>query len=301
MAPVLFRRQPALDVTWQRVELPDGDFVDLAWAQPAPVDPKADLLVVFPGLGGSEQSKYVRGLAREGLQRGYRVVVLHARGTSGTPNRLARAYHAGETDDPRRALEALSSAFPDARLFGVGFSLGGNVLLRLLAEDGAKCPLVAAAAASVPLELEVCAKRLQTGFSRVYDRYLLDDLKAKLQERRALVESVLGPVDLRRLESVEAFDELVTAPLHGFSGAADYYARTSSGPRLGDIQRPTHVVQALDDPFLVPDIIPPSDALPTHVCIEVSETGGHVGFVSVRGGFWLEQRLVDVLEPHRAG
>lgn len=299
IAPVLLRPSPRLDSRWERVELRDGDFLDLAWAEPGPVDPRASVLALFPGLGGSVRSTYVRGMARAGLARGLRPVVIHFRGASGVPNRLARTYHAGETDDPREALARIGERYPEARILAAGFSLGGNVLLKLLGESGASVPIARAAAVSVPLDLAACAQRLQTGLSRIYDLYLLGDLKARLRERLPEVEPVLGHVDFKTLTSVEAFDEHVTAPLNHFAGAADYYARSSAGPRLLDIRIPTLVVQALDDPFLRPDIVPPDHALPSAVTVELSRAGGHVGFVAgAHPGapeYWLEGRLLRFL------
>lgn len=316
MYPVLVRPRPALEVTLERVELPDGDFVDLAWSRPEPADPEAPLVVVFPGLGGSIRSTYARGLLRVVAERGWRGVLLHFRGTSGIPNRLARSYHAGETGDPRYLLGRIRERYPAAPMGAVGYSLGGSVLLALLAEEGEASCFSCAAVASVPLELGPCADRLQRGFSRVYDQYLLRDLLGLLRRRREVVAAELERlgIDLprplsgykraRRLWSVRDFDDALTAPLHGFSGADDYYTRCSARPRLRQIARPTLVVQSRDDPFLDERILPEPSELSDLVTLEVSSTGGHVGFVEgespAQPRFWLETRLPSFLEGHIA-
>ncbi|MEL6185052.1 MAG: hydrolase, partial [Myxococcota bacterium] len=246
LGPVLARPTPRLEFDWERIELDDGDFIDLAWARPRAGRPDAPTLTILPGLGGNYLSKYARGLALDALARGWSAGILHFRGTSRETNRLAKTYHAGLTSDPRQVLEHVRRTRPSAPIGAVGLSLGGSVLLNLLAEDGAGSPITAAAAASVPLDLAACARRIQRGFSRVYDRHLARELTSRLMARRPLVEKRLGPVDPRRLTSVESFDELVTAPLHGFVDAADYYQRCSSGPRLGALKTPTIIVQALD-------------------------------------------------------
>lgn len=300
--PVLVRPSPALDVRFERIELPDGDFVDLAWAQPEPIDERAPLVLVLPGLGGSIESKYARGLLIQVVRRGWRGALLHFRGTSGVPNRARRSYHAGATDDPRYVLERLAERYPAARIGAVAHSLGASVLLGLLAEDGEATPVQAAATVSVPLDLGRCADRLQLGFSKVYDRYLLGLLKDHYRLRVRTKDLGLT-VDLRRLDSVRAFDDHITAPLHGFSGADDYYRRCSARPRLREIQRPTLIVQSLDDPFLAPSEPPMENELSEAITFEVSRWGGHVGFVDggpKNPGFWLETRLLEFLKPYLA-
>jgi predicted alpha/beta-fold hydrolase len=284
-------------VRWERFELPDGDFVDLAWAARAPRAEDAPTVVILPGLGGAVTSKYARGLLDAFTRRAWRAGVLHYRGTSGVPNRRPRSYHAGETGDPRFVLGVLRARWPEAPLAAVGVSLGGSVLLNLLAETA---DLVdAAAAASVPLDLGRCARRLQRGFSRVYDRYLLRDLVRFTRARAQVIDLGLPAVDLGGLRTLEAFDDAVTAPLHGFASARDYYARSSAGPKLDRIRTPTLLLQARDDPFTEPDLLGAELALSPAVTLEVSDHGGHVGFVGgsspLSARFELEARMPGFL------
>lgn len=297
--PFLFRPRPPLDCAFERIELSDGDFIELAWVRPAPEASSAPLVVVLPGLGGSYESKYARGLLNEVSRRGWRGVLFHFRGTSGIPNRVPRAYHAGAIEDPRFVFRHLGKRFPDAPMVAVGYSLGGNVLLDLLGEAGKDTELSAAAVASVPMMLACCAGRLQRGFSRVYDAYLLRMLKRNLEARRRVVDLPLEDLDPRRFRTVEDFDDAVTAPIHGFSGAQDYYARCSSRPRLKRITVPTLILHAADDPFFTEEVIPTEEELSPAVTLELSPWGGHVGFVegnAVAPSYWLERRLPDFVE-----
>lgn len=296
----LASRAPVITTRRERVELPDGDFLDLDWiGEQAP--PEAPLVLVLHGLEGSVRSSYVRGVLDAIARRGWRGVVMHFRGCSGEPNRLARAYHSGETEDARALIARLVEQHPRAPLFAVGYSLGGNVLLKYLGEQGADTPVRAAVAVSVPLMLAPCADRLGRGFSRVYDRWLLHSLRASVVRKLARVELGHGltPAVVRKIDSLRAFDERVTAPLHGFAGADDYYARSSSRPFLRRIARPTWIIQAKDDPFMTEAVIPEPHELSPSVTLELSEVGGHVGFVDGAVPWaprrWLDARIVEVL------
>lgn len=279
----------------ERLELPDGDFLDLDWGETTR-DSNAPLILVLHGLEGSIESPYASGMMDALAQAGFAPALLHFRGCSGEPNRLARAYHSGETEDLRWVLARCRERFPRRAIGAVGFSLGGNVLLKYLGEEGARTPIAAAVAVSAPMRLAPCAQRLETGFSRVYDRRLLETLKHKVadKQKRGIVKLAVGPEELRRLRSLREFDEHVTAPLHGFAGAEDYYARSSSAPHLSRISVPTLIVHAADDPFMTPAVIPSSAELGSSVTLELSARGGHVGFVSGpprAPRYWLDERV----------
>lgn len=288
--PALFRRATCPPARAERIELPDGDFVDLAWVGDGRRD--APLVLVLHGLEGSIQSPYVRGILGALDARGWRAVLLHFRGTSGTPNRLARAYHSGDTGDVRFVLGALAARGERVDA-AVGYSLGGNVLLKLLGEDREASPLRAAVAVSAPLLLAPCADRLRRGASRGYDQLLLSSLVARLGEKERRLG--LTPIPRERLRSIRDFDEHVTAPLHGFLGADDYYARSSSRPFLRHVARPTLILHAVDDPFMTPEVIPTTEELSPWVRLELSARGGHVGFVEgtnpLRPRYWLDARI----------
>ena len=280
----------------QRLELSDGDFLDIDWSQPVPADDSA-LVLILHGLEGSSRSGYVRGLVATLQHCNVQCVVLNFRGCSGEPNRLQRTYHSGETGDLDQVVRWLHHHYPGRAIAVVGYSLGGNVLLKWLGERGRAAPVAAAAAICVPMQLNVCADRMERGFSRVYLWQLVRGLRTKIKRKFALRP---GSVDLARVARCRgfwSFDECVTAPLHGFTSAADYYQRSSARPYIRHIARPTLLVHAADDPFMTCAVLPRPHELSASVTLQVSERGGHVGFIEGRGVFgllpnyWLESRI----------
>jgi predicted alpha/beta-fold hydrolase len=281
------RRVPRIDPRRERVELPDGDFVDLAHVGRE----GAPLVLVLHGLEGDYRSPYASTLLDAIAARGWHGVLMHFRGCSGEPNRLPRNYHSGDTADLAFVADRLRRRSP--LLGAVGYSLGGNVLLKFLGETGPAAPFAAAAAVSVPFDLAVAADTLSRGFSRLYQRILVRSLQAKARVKFARLPS---PIDLRELgrwNDFRSFDEHVTAPLHGFESAADYYRRSSCRPFLRRIATPTLIVHAHDDPFLDPCGIPDARELSPPLRLELVARGGHVGFVSATP--WLEPRLLDFI------
>ncbi len=285
-------RRPRRPPLWrERFTLPDGDFVDLDWLPGPDAGP---LLVILPGLEGSSRSPYAAGLLRRLHAAGHAAVLMHFRGCSGVPNRRPRSYHAGDTGDLAALLDHLRRCHPHRPLRAVGFSLGGNVLLRHLAERGTDCALVAAAAVSVPYRLADAAQRLQRGLSRLYQAHLLRHMKRSLRRRAAALALPIDVAAALRARDFFTFDDRVTAPLHGFAGVHDYYARASCRPLLGRIAVPTLLLHAIDDPFLFPDTAPTAAELSPVTRLEWSPRGGHVGFYSAERGrrWWLEERLL---------
>lgn len=289
------RPAPTLVLRRERLELPDGDFVDLGWS--GDQNKTGPLAVLVHGLCGGFESKYARGTACQLIARGWRTVIFQLRGAGPEPNRLQRCYNQGDTEDLRYFWHLLRNREPDAFIATVGWSLGGNVTLKALAEEGKAAPVDIAAAASVPFSIQPCAERLRTGFSRIYQKRLLDDLKDALRRKHAhLAPSPLVnlPAALVARDFIE-YDEAYTAPLAGYRDAADYYRQSSCGRLLRNIRCPTLVVHALDDPFMTADIVPEPEALSPCVTLEVTRSGGHVGFISAGAlGLpycWLERRL----------
>jgi len=301
----LLRRgsQPAL--RRERVETPDGDFLDLDWLTGR--DGCAPLVVILHGLEGSSRSHYASGLLRELEQAGWRGVVVNFRGCSGEVNRSRRMYHSGETEDLDFVLRRLTGREPNLRLGLVGVSLGGNVALKWLAERGDEAPaqVAGAVAISTPFNLAACAAALDRGLNKtLYTMSFLSTMKVKLDKKAALYEGVINLPAARRAKTFAEYDRHVTAPLGGFASERDYWTRSSSGPLLPQICRPTLLINALNDPFM------PASALPRAVIAKsrwleanfVPE-GGHAGFLEGPSGArsWAEARALAFLKRHLLG
>lgn len=301
----MFRRRPRPGYRRQRVELPDGDFLDLDWLGPTTSD---HLVVILHGLEGSSSSHYVRALAHNLAAGGTPCVVMHQRGCGGEPNRLPRFYHGGETGDLRFVLEHCRRQRPGGRLYAVGFSLGGNILLKWLGQ-ARDTLLDAAAAVSVPFRLDYGAYRLERGLSRIYQNYLLRSMKRSVASKRQRMEHPVAAQALSRCRTFVQIDTCLTAPLHGFEDAWDYYNRSSCRQFLGAIETPTLIIHALDDPFMTPSAVPDAAELSPAIRLELSRCGGHCGFVEgavpFRPRYWLDRRLpafIDAcMEPGARG
>jgi predicted alpha/beta-fold hydrolase len=299
----LARPRPPLPMRHERLELADGDFVDLGFAG----EGRGPIAVLIHGLSGGFESKYLRGTARQLLQRGFRCVVFQQRGAGPEPNRLPRTYHHGASHDLGEVLAELRRREPHTPLYAIGWSLGGNVLLKHLGEQGAQTPLTAAAAVSAPFLLHECALHLRAGFARVYQNTMLRELKAGL--RRKFYGKAQPPgfdlhAALRARDFIE-YDEVHTAPLNGFKDALDYYTRCANRQFLRHVRRPTLILHARDDPFMTPAIIPDAAELAPEVTLELADAGGHVGFVAAdargRPYCWAEVRIADHLAEQACG
>ncbi len=284
-------RVPLERVRW---DTPDGDTVLVDWLR-GPEE--APFVVLFHGLEGGADSHYAEATMAALAARGWRGAIPHFRGCGGEMNRLPRAYHSGDADEIDWMLERFG-AIAGRPLFAAGVSLGGNALLKWLANRGAAARGLARAAAAVsaPLDLAAGADALERGFGRVYARMFLRTLKRKVAEKAELHPGQFDPARVAATRTLREFDDLVTAPLHGFRDAADYYARASAKPDLGAIRVPTLVLNALNDPFLPCRHLPAPRDAPPCVTLEYPATGGHVGFVT--GPFpgrydWLPRRLLE--------
>lgn len=295
--PSLLRPLPKLELRRERIELPDGDFVDLGWS--GEQHARGPIAVLVHGLTGGFESKYLRGFAQQAIRRGWRIAALQLRGGGPEPNRIPRMYHQGDTADLRHVWALLHQREPEAVLASVGWSLGGNVLLKALGEEGDDSRLSFAAAVCAPFRLRVCVEHLRKGFARRYQSKLLRELGEHIVRKQGVApapEGVNIPAVLAARDFFE-FDDAWTAPLNGFRDADDYYARSECGPYLKSIRRPTLIVHAKDDPFMGPDILPRAEELSPFVTLELPDAGGHVGFVGAgRYGqphFWLEHHLAE--------
>jgi predicted alpha/beta-fold hydrolase len=286
-----------LAIKRERFELPDGDFIDMDWVGK---DKKGPLVLVMHGFEGSIESHYAKGILRKIEEAGWRGVFIHFRGCSGEPNRLPRGYHSGETHDIDFMVKVLLEREENTDFAAIGYSLGGNVLLKWLGETGEQNPLKAAIAISVPFELHKAAERIQRGFSRLYQWYFMKCIRERLQNKFKYVPAPIDPAIVLELHTMRDFDDKYTAPLHGFAGAEEYYSHASSRQYLRSIQVPTLILHAKDDPFMTEDVIPTEDEISSKVTLEVTETGGHVGFVTGkypwRPCYWLEERVPAFLK-----
>ena len=299
LAGKYLRSSRGLPLERRRIDTPDGDFLDLDFA-PDPAA-RAPLVVLLHGLEGSTQREYMSLMVRELFDRGLRGVGLNFRGCGGEPNRLPRAYHSGDTGDLAHVIASLRRSHAGRPIGGAGFSLGGNVLLKYLGERGHAAAIDAAVAVSVPFDLPGSAERLSYGImGRTYGAYFLRSLRRKVRAKRHLLN---GEVDVDRTlaaRTLTDFDDALTAPLHGFTGADDYYARADVRRHLAHIRVPALLIQARDDPFVprgaTPDAIVAGNP---HLTAAFTNRGGHLG--CVEGGlpwrprFWAEREAAAFL------
>lgn len=298
------RRLPPLPLRRERIDTPDGDFLDLDFGPDA--HPGGPLVLLLHGLEGFSRRPYMLHAAAALAAAGIASVGLNFRSCSGEPNRRPRMYHSGETGDTGFVLDLLRDRWPGRPLGALGYSLGGNVLLKLMGErpDGGGGALRAAVVISVPYDLDAGAALLDRGpMGRFYTRYFLESLKRKVRDKERLLAPLLDLEAVYASRSIRAFDDAATAPLHGFRNAADYYRRSSSSGFLQGIRVPTLLVHARNDPFLPPEAIPHRavDENPSLVPAFVGR-GGHVGFIAGavpgRPFFWAEAEASRFLAAH---
>ncbi len=281
----------------ERIELQDGDFIDLDWLDGTASSP---LVLLLHGLEGSSRSRYAAGLLHAFRKRGWRAVVMHFRGCSGEPNRLPRRYHACDTTDVETVFQKIRLDEPDVPIAVVGISLGGSVLIKWLSDHEKPLPLCAAIAVSTPYELHKCAERLRHGFSRIYQRSLIRRMVSTVLAKHRDIPAGFDRDRLRRARDLFEFDDTYTAPVHGFTDVENYYAHCSARQYLRRVTTPLLLIHARNDPFMYPDAIPDADELSDVVTLELSDSGGHVGFVEsaglLRPRYWLESRIPEEIE-----
>ena len=292
-----FRRTPTLPTRVERWDTDDGDFIDLVRLDARAGSPH---LVMLHGLEGTARSHYARGLFLEAARRGWAADLLLFRGCGPELNRARRFYHSGETSDVDSIARRLMAADPEAPFCFAGVSLGGNVLLKWLGELGttADSRICGAAAVSVPFDLARACRHIDRGFSRVYQRHFLQSLRRKALAKLARYPDLASRERIEAARTLHDFDDVVTAPVHGFENADDYYSRSSSIRFLGDICVPTLLLSAYDDPFLpgrVLDEVAEIASQNPSLEVEFRQKGGHVGFVAGRNPlrplYYAERRL----------
>jgi predicted alpha/beta-fold hydrolase len=264
---------------------PDGDGIELHHLDGS--SERAPRVLLLHGLEGSTRSHYVSGFLGEALRRGWGATLMMFRGCGSAPNIARRFYHSGDTTDVAFVFDTLSRRWPRVPWLLAAVSLGGNVLLKWLGElvDAYPPSVTAAAAVSVPFDLEVGARHISQGFARVYDRNFVRSLRRKAFAKLTRYPDLFDSARLERVQTIYEFDDVVTAPVHGFADARDYYARSSSLGFLDRIRVPTLLLSAADDPFLpsvVLDRVRQVASRNPALTLEFTSHGGHVGFVAGR-------------------
>jgi predicted alpha/beta-fold hydrolase len=311
----LARRVRPLPTRTERWDTPDGDFLDVVRlpADPARFDPaRAPRLLLLHGLEGGVQSHYALGMFGEAERRGWAMDLMLHRSCGAELNRQRRFYHSGETTDVALVVQRIGDAFPDAPLAIAGVSLGGNQLVKFLGERGAEVPpnVRRAAAISVPYDLARGSRHISHGFSRVYERHFLRSLVRKVEAKRSVYPDLIAAERLPQVRTLYEFDDVFTGPVHGFTGADDYYTRSSALHFLAGVRVPTLLLSAVDDPFLPAAVLDQVRAVAAEnpaLSVEFPAHGGHVGFVGGtlpwRPDYYAERRtfefVADMLRPPR--
>jgi len=322
--PSLFHQGPDIQYHRQRWELADGDFIDVDWtaAEPLAVTPacstkKLDVsdvafsrdtecsqpvMVIFHGLEGNSQSQYVKSVLASALAKGWLGVVIHFRGCSGEPNRLPRTYYAGDSAEIELMLARVRARYPLNPLYAVGYSLGGNALLKWLGEFGhsQRLPITKAVAVSAPMDLKASALSIDSGLNRIfYSRMFLNSMRPKALAMAKRFPGLLNERSIINANTIQDMDNAVTAVLYGAKSAVDYYHKNAAKPYLNNINLPTLIISAKNDPFMPAKFLPTADEVSASVTLDYQAKGGHVGFFAPRprqAHGWLAHRIIEFLE-----
>ena len=298
--PPLFRPTPAMYPVAERIETPDGDFLDLDY-HPCRIGQSRKLAIISHGLEGNSRRKYTMGMARAVTGIGFNAICWTQRGASNEPNRKVRSYHSGETEDLHTIISHCLNRGEYNQVVLIGFSMGGNQILKYLGEDLGRIPkeIAAAVTFSVPVDLSAAERTIALPSRRVYFEYFMRGLRGKVLNKAQLFPGQIDASKLEGVQSLRDFDDVFTAPNNGFEDAEDYYTRSSSKQFLKNINVPTLLVNAQDDPFL-PQECYPIDEAQNHelLSLEMPKYGGHVGFVQSNPDnvYWSESRATSYLE-----
>lgn len=315
----------------ERWELNDGDFIDVDWAEKlsgnslthnlaehrrddlvtssdpltsGPTEQQKPVVVIFHGLEGNSQSQYAKSLMGAALAKGWHGAVIHFRGCSGEPNRLPRVYYAGDSVEIETMLSRVRSIYPDNPIYAVGYSLGGNALLKWLGEFGNSSTLniSKAVVVSAPIDLKASAVSLDNGLNRIlYTPAFVDSMRPKALALSKRFPGLLDDQRINHAKTIHDIDNAVTSVLYGAKDATDYYRKNASKPFLKNITLPTLIINAKNDPFMPPQFLPTADEVSESVTLDYQEEGGHVGFYSPfvnSENSWLPSRIMEFLEDH---
>jgi uncharacterized protein len=315
----LITKGPTIKYRRERWELDDGDFVDVDWTDAGEsflqqqqlseeisttteAEQNKPILVIFHGLEGNSQSQYAKSLLGAAISKGWQGVVVNFRGCSGEPNRLPRVYYAGDSLEVNTMLSKVRAIYPDNPIYAVGYSLGGNALLKWLGEEGPNTlSLISkAVAVSAPIDLKASADSLDTGLNRIlYTPVFVDSMRPKALALSKRFPGLLDDNLISNARTIHDMDNAVTAVLYGALDANDYYNKNASKPYLNSIVLPTLIINAKNDPFMPAEFLPTANDVSSFVTLDYEEEGGHVGFftagLSSENG-WLPNRIIEFLE-----
>lgn len=299
--PTVLRRVPNVTGHRERIETPDGDFLDLDWSDSIPTN---RIAVLTHGLEGNSKRTYCQGMARALHRAGWTVLAWNFRGCSGEPNQKLKSYHSGATEELDIVLDHIWKKLPEAQVALVGFSLGGNLTLKYLGERGSSLDprILACVALSVPCDLKSSAYRLGEWQNRIYMDRFMYMLSAKVREKIKRFPGEVSDLGLRKMRTFAEFDDAYTAPIHGFSSALEYWEKSSCRFFLEGISVPTLLINAEDDPFLTPACFPVEEAKGNpNLQLWIPKHGGHMGFIefSKDGIYWSERHVTEFLSPYR--
>lgn len=300
--PALFRKVPHVTAEIERLELADGDFIDLEWARTG----QPRLAILSHGLEAFAGTEYIQGMAAALVHHGWDVLAWTFRGCGLEPNRLLRMYHSGATEDLDAVVSHAIGSHPATSIDLIGFSLGGNLTLKYLGENPGKLPprIRRAVTFSVPCDLACSSRTLAKWSNKIYMERFLIKMKAKIRMKKRMFPEPLDLTGLGRIRTFQEFDDRFTAPIHGFRDAADYWAKNSCRQFLPQIILPTLLVNAQNDPFLGADCYPRDEAAASEAFhFESPKSGGHVGFTPRGGGteYWSESRAIQFLRDDAWG
>jgi predicted alpha/beta-fold hydrolase len=294
--PALFHKAPLVTKRLERLELADGDFIDLAWADQG----SRRLAILSHGLEAHYGTEYIQGMAATLVQNKWDVLAWNFRGCGSEPNRLLRMYHSGATEDLDAVITHALANHPAEAIDLLGFSLGGNLTLKYLGENPQKIShrIRKAVTFSVPCDLACSSRALSRFSNKIYMERFLVNMRAKIRVKKRMFPELLDLSGLNRIRTFQEFDDRFTAPIHGFRDAADYWEKCSCRQFLTNIRVPSLLVSAANDPFLGPDCYPHDEASSSDVFhFEMPKNGGHVGFLQAGGvgEYWSETRALEFL------
>lgn len=292
----LFRKQAKIALQRERFELPDGDFLDIDKTQ----DYGNDIVIILHGLEGRLDAKY-SGMLKTLSDHQYSAILMYHRSCSGEINRQAKSYHSGFTDDIHFLMQKMKARYPARKINVVAYSLGASITLNYLANFPQDVLPDFAYAISTPFALQNGAQQLNNGFSKIYRQHLLKRMIRKIKEKQHLADiQALDTEKLINCNDFTVFDHEYTAKVSGFKSGIDYYTQCSCTQYLHRIKTKTHILHAADDPFMTQDAIPKEKELSNSITLELSQKGGHVGFISgfipFKLEYWAETRLLELLK-----